>query len=490
MSIRPLPLVLAAALVSGLLHSSGPVPAGSPQAGASACEGCARRARVGRADPGRTGVALRESILSRLAETLTAPCFRLQRTDIGVPETEAARFASKAEPAEYVFEARYEENLNQQGTDGSVVMSRLTVDLFYDGEPRERVASWSATSGINSYTACVNRMFANTDAVMRSVRPIEALLEEFERRPVTCRVHPSEEELACGDTIDLMIVELKDGRSRQAKPFNRILIEAEKGRILGGSEVAERPRARAFLVEDALLQLQYRAPEQAGGGEDVVTVFSSCDVASPDRLPLSRTTPFRRIAESRLKIRCGVAPGTVVYRREVSWDSGASNAAGSRSDKGHLTERAVIRVELKYTNTSQGKDRYTSARASADYAFSYQNDVFINGRKADVICERVEGSGQLGTDGSADVMLVVDRWTGEYELSVGLRTPERQERGSWSIGVTTLPGLLRGKAVDGRIRGSYAAPAEGPATRAYERANQGNARGTTFEWNLELPGRK
>lgn len=78
---------------------------------------------------------------------------------------------SAAEPPEYVFEASYEEGLNQRATDGSAVMSRLTVSLFYDGEPREAVGTWPAASAVNSYTACTNRMFKNEDAVMKAALP-------------------------------------------------------------------------------------------------------------------------------------------------------------------------------------------------------------------------------------------------------------------------------------------------------------------------------
>jgi hypothetical protein len=312
---------------------------------------------MGEAGAGATGVALRESLVSRLAEVLTSPCFHLQRTDIAVPEAEKHRFGSEGEPPEYVFEAKYEENLGLSGPDGAAVMNRLTVSLSYDGEPREPVASWTVVSPVNSYTACTNRMFVNADAVMKGAQPIDALLEDFERRPASCRVHPAKKDLACGETTDLMIAELKDARSRQARPFQRIVVEAEKGAILGGSEIAGRPRAKAFLVDDGLLELRYRAPaEAAASGEDAVTVFSSCDVARPDRLPLSKTSPLRKIGECRFEVHCGNAPGTVLYRRLVSWDSGDANAAGSTVYKGSLAEEALVRVDLEYTNSYQTKE--------------------------------------------------------------------------------------------------------------------------------------
>ncbi len=477
------------ACVSGLLLT-GVRPGDAGQA-ASGCEGCDRRAYVGRAEAGATGVALGESLVSRLAEALTSPCFHLQRPVAGAPESEAARFGAKAEPPEYVFEAEYEEGLNARADDGSAVRSRLTLTLFYDGEPRERVASWTVTSPINSFTACTNRMFQNKDAAMKGVRPIEALLEDFERRPASCQIHPGKTDLACGETMDLIIAVLRDGNGRETRPFNRIVVEAEKGEVLGGEPVEGRPRSRAFLVDDGIIELRYRAPGgETGAVEDVISVFSSCAVARPDRLPLSKTSPFRKIGESRLTVHCGAAPGTVVYRRTVSWDDTAANQAGSTTYKGSLSEEVTVRVGLQYTNTYKDNDYYRAATTSATYSFSYANDVFINGRKADVLSERVEDSGAFGPEGSASIELVVGRKSGAYTLQIGLRSREKQGRGSWFIGVNTLPDLLKG-AVDGRsARGSYAAPAGKGGRWPDHRDNQGNDPGTSFSWNLELPDRK
>jgi len=478
------------ACVSGLLLT-GVRPGDAGQA-ASGCATCARRAYVGRAEAGATGVALGESLVSRLAEVLTSPCFHLQRPVAGAPESEAARFGAKAEPPEYVFEAEYEEGLNARAADGSAVMSRLTLTLFYDGEPRERVASWTVTSPINSFTACTNRMFQNKDAAMKGGRPIEALLEDFERRPASCQIHPGKTDLACGETMDLIIAVLRDGNGRETRPFNRIVVEAEKGEVLGGEPVEGRPRSRAFLVDDGIIELRYRAPGgEAGAVEDVISVFSSCAVARPDRLPLSKTSPFRKIGESRLTVHCGAAPGTVVYRRTVSWDDTAANQAGSVTYKGSLTEEVILRVSLKYTNRYQNNDYYRGERATASYSYSYRNDVLINGRKADVLCEKVEDSGAYGPpEGTASVGLIVERNSGSCRLEIRLRSPEKHERGAWYIGVNTLPDLLKG-TVDGRsARGSYAAPAGKGGRWPDHRDNQGNDPGTSFSWNLELPDRK
>jgi len=478
------------ACVSGLLLS-GVRSGGARQAARPGCEGCARQAYVGDADAGATGVALRESLSSRLAELLTSPCFHLVRSDASEWGRDIAGFGSGARPPEYVFTGRYEENLNTKDGDGGTVMSRLTIGLFYDGEAREPVAAWSVTSPVNSYTSCTNRMFKNEDAVLRAAGPMEALLRDFERRPVACDVHPAKKDLACGETTDLILAAFRDERSREPKPFNRIVVEAEKGEILGGEAVEGRPKARAFLVGDGLVELRYRAPSrETAGVEDIVAVYGSCDIVRPDRQPLSRTAAGRKIGEVRLTVHCGAAPGTIVYRRTISWDDTVSNRAGSVAYKGSLTEEATVRVSLKYTNSYKDKDYYRSESAAATYSYSYSNDAFINGRKADALCEKVEDSGAFGPEDSVSVRLVVDRKSGGYQLEIGLRGPEKREGGAWAIAVETLPDLLGGTAGGGGIRGSYAAPAGERAGWPGHRSNQGNDPGTSFSWNLELPERK
>jgi hypothetical protein len=305
MTVRPMRFIVGALLFSFFILS-GLAPAGSPQTGASGCRGCARRAIVGAADAGTTGVVLRESLISRLAETLTSPCFHLQRTDIVVPEPEAARFGSKAKPPEYVFEAKYEENLNQRGADGSTVMNRLTIDLFYDGSPREQVASWSVTSGINSYTACVNRMFKNADAVMKGVRPIEALLEDFERRPVFCRIDLGDKrELKPGEEVEVKLLDFRDRKGRPSKYFNRVIVEVEHGRVDGGIPVVSDPegdRRCAFRLDDLPLTLVYTAPSEGGQSVDRITVYSSCQILDDGKVLMELTEPNTKIAEEEIKV--------------------------------------------------------------------------------------------------------------------------------------------------------------------------------------------
>jgi len=311
--------------VSGLLLL-GVRSGNARQAARPGCEGCARQAYVGDADAGATGVALRESAVSRLAEVLTSPCFHLQRTDISVPEPESARFGAKAEPPEYVFEATYEEGLDERAADGSVVMSRLTITLLYDGETREPVANWSVTSPVNSYTACTNRMFKNEDAPLKRVRPIEAFLENFERRPVQARLELLHQatELGAGQEWELELLDARDGQGRMPKPWNRIVVKAEQGEILNGVACEDDPKAKAFILGEGAPGIRYKAPDRKGVTKDMVTVYGSCEIRPESRWPLSKTPKREKIAEKGVAVTRGDYALDVRFEKSWAYDASSS----------------------------------------------------------------------------------------------------------------------------------------------------------------------
>lgn len=296
---------LRTALCLAFLLSLSVSPA-NPQKESSRCKGCERRAYMGEADSTGTGIVLWSSILSHLAETLTSPCFHLQRTDINVPEPEASRFASKARPPEYVFEAKYEENLNQRNADGSLVMNRLTINLFYDGTPREQVASWSVTSGINSFTACTNRMFHNDDAVMKKVRPVENLLADFEQRPVTCQIDTGNREaLMPGEEIEITIKDFIDEKGRPSKYFNRVIVEVEQGDIIeGGIEIPSEQGGKrvVFRLDEVPIKFRYKAPTDEKIAADRVIVYSTCEILEDEKVPMEMTSKDRKIAEKSINL--------------------------------------------------------------------------------------------------------------------------------------------------------------------------------------------
>jgi len=133
-----------------------------------------------------------------------------------------------------------------------------------DGEARELVETWTTTG---TPGGCLNRMFKNADAVMKSVKPVETLLWDFERRPASCTFQPGKKDLACGEQTSLVLAGFLDEKSRESKPFNRVVVEPEKGSLLDGESVEGRPRARTFLIGDRVLTLRYQAPDQAETGD-------------------------------------------------------------------------------------------------------------------------------------------------------------------------------------------------------------------------------
>ncbi len=313
------------ALILGLASAAGPDVAGVPS-GQSGCQGCARTAAVEGAASDipfyiENRETLRSSTLSRLAESLTTPCFHLVSREAveGVAHEdrpESGRALSGYEGSEYVFLADF----SYAGPAAKPGATRLTIELLYNGEPRETVFRLSTDSPIEDYSSQVNRMYRNPDAAINRVKPIDEVLRDFERRPVTCEIDPDGgDETVPGAIVDMIIRDIRDEKGRPSREFNRVVVEARRGRISGGAPVGEGASRQAFRVGDGTVRFQYLAPAECVPAEDEITVHSSCDILDPGKKPLESTGLDRKIASRKIKLVCaeGVLTRTYVLNSVV-----------------------------------------------------------------------------------------------------------------------------------------------------------------------------
>lgn len=316
---------------------------------AQECDWCARRARMGEADAGSTGIVLGASLLSRLAEVLTTPCFHLLRTDFQMPDwwPEKGRYMSKYHPPEYVFTGKYEENLNQPRKNQKPIMSRLSISISYDGDTPELVQTWAVNSPINSYTSCTNRMFENPDAVMRSVNPIEQILWDFERTPATCKMDwHGTDKLNAGQKWNFDLSEFHDKQGRESKRFNRIVVKADKGEILNGVACEDDLKAKAFAIGTGTLEIKYKAPEEEGVQQDTVTIFNSCEICPESKWPMEKTPKKNKIGEKAIEIYRADYTVNIQFSKTWSYERGATHYEGEF--KGTITGAFRKNKESQY----------------------------------------------------------------------------------------------------------------------------------------------
>jgi len=118
-------------------------------------------------------------VLGKLAALLTTPCFH-----VSVKGTEQSSFPEKI--PEYFFRSSFDAGISgETDSQGREVRSRFTLELYYNGDPVELVKRWTTESTVATVSSQYNRMFDNSDAMLRGDIPFDNLLRDFERRPVT-----------------------------------------------------------------------------------------------------------------------------------------------------------------------------------------------------------------------------------------------------------------------------------------------------------------
>jgi hypothetical protein len=353
-----------ASLVVGMAFIA-PATRGLQTAG---CVGCARHGQVGevkspdwmptekdkeevsaillpgaKLQPGaRVPYIIRESIWYRLAEQLTADCFHM-------------RHYNDSAPAEYLFTA----DLSRTGPgDGDW---RLVLNLFYDGTPREIVGTWTTTG---SPGGCLNRMFKNDDAEVKRLKPIEAtLLNDFEKRPHACDIRLSKEEVMPGETVDVAVENIRDNQGRTSREFNRIVVQAKEGEIMGGVKLESDPSQSAFKAGNGKVFFIYKRPDSCDLKEDTITIYNSCNIYREDVSPLAKTELKDKIGEKKIKLSC--ADVTFRVTATAKWEQ------DSKTERSVSDAKAIIEGTMKLDRKApvSGQETYEVDQMSCRYEY-------------------------------------------------------------------------------------------------------------------------
>lgn len=304
------------------------------------CDGCKRFAVL----KDVTGNLDLNSFRSHLIALATSPCFSLlysgATTELGAP--------SKGElgerPTEYYFTASYETNMEGR------IKSRLSLDLYF--EDGELIHNWKTESERPTVTFRWHRrnMFTNPSAVFKKWVPLDiTLLNDFEKQPHKCDIKPEKEELFPGQQMEVKISNIVDFEGRKSREFNRIVIQAEKGKIIGGTSLLSDPDLKAFQVGKEDMTFTYAAPdeENSQAAEDKIIVYNSCDILRKDEYPMPKTGLKDKIAEKTIKLAHADAMMTISQKL-------VQNLPGSE-----INWKAKENVVLKYKDTLSFEDEGT-----------------------------------------------------------------------------------------------------------------------------------
>ncbi|MBS0010089.1 MAG: hypothetical protein KFF49_01680 [Bacteroidales bacterium] len=255
------------------------------------------------------------SVKTLLIEILTRDCFHIQDPEGMARNRQAAQrdgWSSQLKPSnpeepEYSFDVEMVSGLDEYTDEGRPVRSKITVELYFDGEQRELVHRWIAYGTWDTVSNSGNSslgLFNKLDASLRDGPDIIELLERFEKRPVDCRVDPEKEELDAGEVIDIEISDFTDVFGEKSREFNRLVVHAYSGEIVNGEPCEIGPDYRVFKVDNGTVKVKYRASTECNETVDRLTVYSSCEILPEDRCPINETNIKERVIEKNLKIKC------------------------------------------------------------------------------------------------------------------------------------------------------------------------------------------
>jgi|GEM_PF-1546242 len=310
------------------------------------CDGCERTAVL------KSAINVEgRSMESYLAEFGTSPCFHLLDTaavsdfidkeiQMGIP----GKLPNFKIP-EYYFTVEYENDLEGQ------IKSRFSIKLFFYND--ELVHTWTTESENPKLTfrAHINMMFKNRNAVFRKTYPLDVyVLNPFEKRPYSCEIKPLKEDLLLGDETSVTITDIRDIEGNKSREFNRIVVQALNGEIIGGASLNVDPDLKAFLVSEGNIKFKYRAPtpsEAEGISEDKIIVYNACEILDPSVLPLEYTTVKDKIAEKKIKLK----KGEPFIEFDISV-KGKSEDKGINYEKtGSYNYNGTLRFKLKLTDS-------------------------------------------------------------------------------------------------------------------------------------------
>ncbi|HHN65032.1 MAG TPA: hypothetical protein ENK09_06695 [Nitrospirae bacterium] len=180
------------------------------------------------------------------------------------------------------------------------------IDRLHGETLKSRAKSWYCID--REAGECLRLLEDNVKALAKSFHPLDKLIYDYEQIPEDVEIEPESEEVVAGEEIKIK-VRVKDIKGRVPKKWQRILVKADKGRILNGT--THDGIHYEFEVGGGEVEVSYRAPEPCRNDTDKIEVYNSCTID-----PTVKAFPEQKIGEKKLNIFC--VEGTIIikYRDE------------------------------------------------------------------------------------------------------------------------------------------------------------------------------
>jgi hypothetical protein len=129
---------------------------------------------------------------------------------------------------------------------------------------------------------------------------IDKLIYDYERNPMNCVIEMEKESVSAGEEIMIRLTGLTDDKGRPTRPWQRLVIRLEQGKIMNATEHSDE-KQWVVLAGEGDVELQYKAPSICQKEKEILTVFNSCFWGGPGR-PMNYTPPKKKLTSKTFDI--------------------------------------------------------------------------------------------------------------------------------------------------------------------------------------------
>jgi len=179
------------------------------------------------------------------------------------------------------------------------ILDMKLIDCVHNTVVKEASITWPCVSFPNS---CKEIMMNFVGLFASHFQPLDKIIFDYERIPEHCDIELEQEELFPGQEIQVKLSDITNEEGRKSREFNRIVVSASTGEIIGGTELYSDPKFKAFRVGEGSITFTYKAPDtedNPGNADDKIYIYNSCNI---NHSSMSSTKFRDKIAEKAIKM--------------------------------------------------------------------------------------------------------------------------------------------------------------------------------------------